>query len=137
MTTRAESISTVLSFEEQPLPGGESEGGPKITVGHMTVRYTGDLAGESRAEVLLFGHAEGNGVLVGLEHITGSLGGRTGSFVLECRSTFDATGATPSMNTYKVVPGSGTGELRGLRGEGVVPTEGQGPLRITLDYNFA
>lgn len=137
MLARAESICTVLSFDEQPLPEGEGEGGPKITIGHMTVRYTGDLAGESRAEMLLIGHADGNGALLGFERITGTLGGRTGSFVLEFRNTFDNTGAnTGATSTYRVVPGSGTGELRGLRGQGVIRAIGQGPLPLALDYDF-
>lgn len=133
MPFRAESLCTVVSFDERPLPGGEGEGGKNITTGHMTVTYTGDLAGESRAEMLLIGHAESDGVLVGFERITGVLGGRTGSFVLEFRNTFDTTGAT---STYHVVPGSGRGELRGLRGEGVIHASGQGPQPFALDYDF-
>lgn len=133
MPFRAESTCTVVSFDEQPLPEDEGEGGSKITTGRMTVQYTGDLAGASRAEMLLIGHAESDGVLVGFERITGTLGGRTGSFVLEFRNTFDTTGAT---STYHVVPGSGTGGLRGLRGEGVIRSADQRPLPFALDYDF-
>ena len=100
----------------------------------MIVRYTGDLEGESRADLLLIDHAESDGVLIGFERITGTLGGRTGNFMLEFRNTFDTTGAT---SAYHGVPGSGTGELRGLRGEGVIRAADERPLPFTLDYDFA
>ena len=50
-----------------------------------------------------------------LERVVGHVAGKAGSFVLQRTGTFENGVA---KETYIVVPGSGTGELRDLRGEG-------------------
>jgi hypothetical protein len=71
---------------------------------------------------------------VGMQRVVGSLGGRSGSFVLQVSGTF-AEGLAQA--TWFVVPGSGTGELRGLRGEGGFPAQhGTSKVPYTLDYSF-
>lgn len=77
---------------------------------------------------LMFYRADGTGHAIALERITGTLGGRSGSFVLQHNGTF-AAGA------LMVLPGSGTGELAGLRGEGQLIVQEQ-PWSIELDYTF-
>ena len=52
-------------------------------------------------------------VYSGLERITGSLDGKSGSFVVQMTGKFDGSVAT---GDWTIVPGSGTGELKGLRG---------------------
>ncbi len=71
--------------------------------------------------------------LVGLERVVGRLGNRWGSFVLEHSGTFEGGVAEAS---WSVVPGSGTGELRGLRGEGGFASAHAQHYPITLDYDF-
>jgi hypothetical protein len=56
---------------------------------------------------------DGSAKFVGLERVVGRLGDRWGSFVLEHSGTFEGGVAEAS---WSVVPGSGTGEPRGLRG---------------------
>jgi hypothetical protein len=51
----------------------------------------------------------------GFERVTGSLAGRSGRIVLRNDATFEGGTVTTSCS---VVPGSGTGELEGLRGHG-------------------
>jgi hypothetical protein len=65
--------------------------------------------------------------------VTARLGGRSGTFVFQDEGTLkDGT----VSGTWFVVPGSGTGELGGLRGEGgFTATLGEG-ADITLDYWF-
>ena len=72
------------------------------------------------------------GSFVGLERVVGRVGGRSGSFVLESRGVWrDATARAEQL----VGPGSGSGELRGLRGEGSYEaTHTAHPT--TLDYWF-
>ena len=70
---------------------------------------------------------------VGLERIVGRLGDRSGSFVLQHSGTFE--GGTAKA-TWFVVPGSGTGDLRGLRGEGGFASGHANSYLITLDYDF-
>jgi hypothetical protein len=59
--------------------------------------------------------SDGSATFVGLERISGRIGDRTGSFVLQRIGVFESGQAKES---YSVVPGSGTEDLRGLRGEG-------------------
>jgi hypothetical protein len=59
--------------------------------------------------------SDGSAAVAGMERIVGKLAGKSGSFVLQRSGTFEGGVARES---YFVVPGSGTGELRGLRGEG-------------------
>ena len=76
-----------------------------------------------------------SGDFSGLEHVIGRIGGRSGSFVLRHRGSF--RGATVE-GSWSVVPGSGTGELRGLHGEGGYRAwPGQPRTSFTLDYDFA
>ena len=71
---------------------------------------------------------------VGLERVVGSVGGRSGSFVLQ-RIGADEDGVV--KETYSVVPGSGTGELQGLRGTGSASLGEQADrYPFTLDYDF-
>ncbi len=61
-----------------------------------------------------------------------AVGGRPGTFVLRISGTFDGTGARA---TWNVVPGSGTGELRGISGTGGFETSGD-TTTYTLDYTL-
>jgi hypothetical protein len=79
-------------------------------------------------------HENGTVSFIGLERIVGSVGGRSGSFVLQ-RVGADENGAL--KETYFVVPGSGTGELQGLRGKGSASIGEQADrYPFTLEYDF-
>ena len=54
-------------------------------------------------------------VMVSMQRFIGKLGGRHGTFVLQGKETVQ-NGKIKA--TWFVVPGSGTGDLSGLRGEG-------------------
>jgi hypothetical protein len=70
---------------------------------------------------------------VGIERVSGRVGSRSGTFVVQDKGTL--AGTTVS-GTWFVVPGSGTGELEGLRGEGgFVAQLGEG-ADIALGYWF-
>ena len=81
----------------------------------MTKTFTGGIEGEGQVEYLMMYGGDGSARFVGLERIVGRIGARAGSFVLERTGTFEGGEARES---YSVIAGSGTGELRGLRGEG-------------------
>jgi len=53
--------------------------------------------------------------MVSMQRFTGKLGGRNGTFVLQGKETVQRG---KIKATWFVVPGSGTGDLSGLRGEG-------------------
>jgi hypothetical protein len=76
--------------------------------------FHGDLEATSRGQMLTaMTDVKGSAGYVAIERVSGTLGGRAGSFVLQHTGTM-ARG-TPSL-TITVVPDSGTGELTGLSG---------------------
>ena len=80
--------------------------------------YTGDqLTGSATGHALTTNGPRGASY-VAQERITGTLAGRTGSFVLEHGASMGE--GAPTVQWARVVAGSGTGELTGLQGTGVV-----------------
>jgi hypothetical protein len=74
----------------------------------------GDLEATSQGEMFSGGDPkQGVAGYVAIEVVTGVLQGKHGSFALQHLATMDATG---SKMTVLVVPGSGTGELKGISG---------------------
>jgi hypothetical protein len=76
---------------------------------------------------------DGSASFVGIERVTGKIAGRQGSFLLQDAGTLE--GDTVKGDWF-VVPGSGTGELSGLRGEGGFTAALGERADITLDYWF-
>jgi hypothetical protein len=113
MRQTAQARFAITSWDEKPY--SEGAGQPKLSRASVTKTYTGDLAGEGQVEYLMLYRPDGSATFVGLERIVGQLAGRTGSFVLQRTGTFEGGLA---KETYSVVPGSSTGELQGLVGEG-------------------
>lgn len=75
----------------------------------------GDLEATSKGLMLATGGPkEGSGGYVALERVTGTLGGRTGSFTLQHNATMQ--NGKGDLNIV-VVPGSGTEQLAGLSGK--------------------
>ena len=113
MTTTAKGTLDVTDWVEAPL--AEVEGQAKQAGANSQAAFSGDLEGNGRTDWLLTYPVDGPAYFVGTQHFEGKLGDRAGSFVLQLRGTFDATGAHV---LWDVVPGSGTGELAGLSGSG-------------------
>ena len=119
----------IQTWDEKPY--SEGAGLPKLTRAHVQKTFTGDLEGEGQVESLMMYRADGSAKFVGLERVVGRLGGRTGSFVLRRTGVFEGGQA---KETYSVVPGSGTGELQGLRGEGSTAVGHGTEHPFALDY---
>ena len=131
MSTRATGTFDVKSWDEKPY--NEVEGAPKLTRASVTQTFHGDIEGEGTVEFLMVYRDRESASYVGLERVVGRIGDRAGSFVLGVSGTFEGGTAT---STWFVVPGSATGELRGLRGDGgFVAPPGQ-PATVTLEYDF-
>jgi hypothetical protein len=127
--THARGKITVHSYE--PAPYDEPADGPALVRIHVAESFSGDIEGDGVAEFLQVSVAEDSASFVGIERVSGRVGDRTGTFVLQDAGTL--AGTTVS-GTWFVVPGSGTAELEGLRGEGgFVAQLGEG-AEITLDY---
>ena len=113
MRQTAKARFAIQSWDEQPWSEGQDP--PKLTRATVTRTYTGDVAGEGRVEYLMIYREDGSAAFVGLERVDGRVAGRSGSFVLQRTGVFEGGQA---KEAYSVVPGSGTGELAGLVGEG-------------------
>jgi len=113
MKNVANSRFNITSWDEKPY--GERPDLPKLTRAVVTKTFTGDIAGEGHVEYLMMYSGDGSATFVGLERVVGHVAGKAGSFVLQRTGTFENGVAKES---YVVIPGSGTGELRGLRGDG-------------------
>jgi hypothetical protein len=119
----------ITSWDQTPY----DEGAEGAELGRATVRkaFTGPLTGTSVAELLLCGSGEHGRGYVASEKVTGTLDGRTGTFVLQHGAV---QGPGDDGRTFgHVVPGSGTGELAGLRGDAVYRHDETG-ARLTLTY---
>ncbi len=133
MNVQASGGIETKNWEEQTY--AEPGDGVKLARVTATNAFTGDVQGESRVDFLLAYSNDDYCSFVGIELVTGRIGDREGSFVLQQHGAFEAGGIRTS---WFVVPGSGTGGLCGLRGEGGYVWGGDhgAPTPYTLDYNF-
>jgi hypothetical protein len=116
-------------YDEEPY--GEADG-TELSQVHISRTFSGDLEGESTAE-LLIAKSEGGGGYVGHDRITGTLAGKSGSFVFQHSGLMGPEGVS---NTGTIVPGTGTGELAGITGEGTMLADDEGNHRLTLEYEL-
>ena len=101
-----------VTMEAEP-PFLEQDG---IKLSRTVVRkeFSGDVVGRSEAQmVAAYTATPGSAGYVAIEHFTGSVGGRSGSFVLQHSGLMDRGDAAL---TVTIVPDSGTGELAGISG---------------------
>jgi hypothetical protein len=103
----------ITSWDETPYSEGQDR--PRLTRASVTKTYTGDIEGEGQVEYLMMYRSDGSATFVGLERVVGGMGARAGTFVLERTGIFESGQAKES---YSVIPGSATGDLQGLRGDG-------------------
>jgi hypothetical protein len=130
--TKAKATFEVKTWDEKPYR--EFDGGAKFTRVKVTVSIHGDIEGEGTLEYLMFYPGDGSASIVGLEHVIGRIGDRAGSFVLQHTGTDDGSA---TRSAYFVVPGSGTGDLHGLRGKGrSVLSRNKPQYSMPLNYNF-
>jgi Protein of unknown function (DUF3224) len=117
----------------EPKAYEEVDAGPNLVEIHVTESFSGDIEGEGVARFLQAMRKDESASFVGIERVTGSIEGRSGSFLLQDTGTVDANAV---RGEWFVIPGSGTGELAGLRGDGGFRAELGEQASITLDYWF-
>jgi hypothetical protein len=88
---------------------------PALMEIRLSETFTGDIDGESPVRPLQILRDDHSASLVSVQRFRGKLGGRQGTFVLQ-GSEIVENGKIKA--TWFVVPGSGTRDLSGLRGEG-------------------
>jgi hypothetical protein len=128
--TSAKSRITVQSSQAEPYDQTTS---PRLVEVRLVETFSGDIEAQSPVRALQVLRDDKSAVLVSLQRVRGRLGGRAGTFVLQGQETV-ANGRITA--TWSVVPGSGTGDLAGLRGEGGFAGEFGKGSDGSLDYWF-
>jgi hypothetical protein len=123
------------SFEVKLTPVGGEEAGADPKMGRMTIdkKFAGDLEGPSKGQMLTaMTEVQGSAGYVAVERFSGTLHGRSGSFMLQHSGTMDR--GKPSLSVT-VVPDSGSGELAGITGSMEIIIEDGGHF-YAFDYQL-
>jgi hypothetical protein len=127
MTQHAHGTFTV---DLKPLTPAPAEGLARFS---SNKQIHGDLEATSQGEMLSGGDPkQGAAGYVAIELVTGTLAGKHGSFALQHSATMDQNG---NKMTVIVVPGSGTGELKGIAGTFTIHIE-KGQHSYDFEYTI-
>ena len=113
---------------------GEFDGGGKLTRASVAQTFVGDIAGEGTVEYLMCSSPGATTRVLGFQCVDGQIGDRSGTFVLETTGTFDGKEV---KGAWSVIPGSSTGELAGLRGDGTFAAPLGSDASVSLNYELA
>lgn len=128
---RASGKFTVTGGSEQTVR--DAPGELKLTRVSGTQRFEGAVEGVGSVEWVFGYRPDRSAVFAGLQRIEGSIGGRTGGFVLESTGQHDGRSST---GRWRIVAGSGTGDLAGIVGEGTFDAPGGPEAAYELDYSL-
>jgi hypothetical protein len=120
-----QSLHAAGSFDVTITPRAPAEGAMPGPVGIMSLdkQFHGDLEAVSIGEMLASRiESTGAAAYVALERVTGTLAGRTGSFVLAHLGTMTKDSQHLAVT---IVPASGTGDLAGISGTLAIRVEGK------------
>ena len=131
MTSTSTGTFQVTGWDEKPVT--EEAGKPKVTRAHVTCTFSGGVTGSGIADYLMVYPTSDTARFVGLQQIDGQIEGRSGSVVLEVNGKFEGGIASAS---WSVVPAAGTGDLRGMTGQGGYVSKSDGSTDVTLEYDF-
>ncbi len=127
MTHHAHGTFTV---DVQPLTPPPAEGLGRFSINKQ---IHGDLEATTKGEMFSGGDPrQGAAGYVAIEVVTGTLAGKHGSFALQHSATMDRNGL---RMTVIVVPGSGTGELKGIEGAFIIHID-NGQHSYDFDYTL-
>jgi hypothetical protein len=121
----------VSSMKEDPYE--ELAGGGKLTRASGDQAYEGDIVGRGAVQWLMSYRGDGTAHFVGIWHLTASIDGRSGAFVIESTGEFDGKA---SSGSWSVLDGLGDGDLRGLRGTGTFRAPGGADATYDLEYEI-
>jgi len=105
------------TFDVKLTPQPSEDKSDDATLGRMTIekQIHGDLEATSKGQMLTAGTpVKSSAGYVAIERISGTLHGRTGSFILQHTGSMNRGALQLSIT---VVPDSGTGQLTGLTGK--------------------
>lgn len=135
LTAQITHMEATGSFSVSMTPQEEHEVSNGIKLGRLLVEkvFEGDLVAKSTGTMLTgMTPTQGSAGYVLIEHVTGTLHGKEGSFLLQHSGLMD--NGRPSL-TITIIPDSGTGELTGIHGELHLDLS-SGTHAYTLKYNL-
>ncbi len=120
-------------FEVKLTPQAPEAGNAALGRSTIDKQFHGELEAASQGQMLsALTNAKGSAGYVAMELVSGTLGGRKGTFVLQHSGTMDRG---QSQMSVTVVPDSGTDELRGLAGSMTIRIEA-GKHFYDFDYQI-
>ena len=129
--SEAKGIFEIEKWDEKTYE--ELPNGGKLSEAKVTQRFTGGITGEGSVTWLMAYPSAKAARFVGIQRIAGTIDGQTGSFVVETIGDFDGTTAKAR---WSIVPGSGTDELAGIRGEGMFEAPHGSKATYRLEYQL-
>lgn len=118
-------------WDEKPVR--ENPEGGHLALASVRQTYSGDLEGQGQVEFQMLHAADKSARFIGYERVDCTLAGKRGSFYLEHQGTFSIGVAS---SRFKVVNGSGRGELMNISGEGQFTAEAGGKAAVEFRYNL-
>ena len=123
-----------LDVNNEAEPPFLEQDGLKLNRSVVRKEFSGDVVGTSEAQMIAaFTGTPGSAGYVAIEHFTGSVGEKSGSFVLQHSGVKNKGDA---HLTVAIVPDSGTGELAGISGTLEIDND-KGRHSYALDYRLA
>jgi hypothetical protein len=121
-------------FDVKTNPIDDKSSDPLLGRFSLDKQYHGDLDGTGTGQMLTAGTAvKGSGAYVAIEKVSGSLKGRTGTFVLQ--HTGSMSGGNFQLNVT-IVPDSGTGQFVGISGKMTITIAPGGKHSYDLEYTL-
>jgi hypothetical protein len=130
MTTHATSTFDIDTWKDEPYDEAE---GASLRRAHLTKTFHGEVEGHSTVEMLMAQAQDESAAYVAFERLDVRLHGRAGTFVLMHSGSGTRDERTA---TWTVVPDTGTGELRRLRGAARIIVGPDGGHTFELDYEL-
>jgi len=121
-------------FDVKVTPQDDKSEDPLLARMTLDKQYHGDLDGAGKGQMLTAGtDFKGSGAYVAIEKVSGTLKGRTGTFVLQHNGTM--TNNAPQL-AITVVPDSGTGQLKGIAGKMTITIAAGGKHSYDFEYTL-
>ena len=131
LMTTANATLQISGWDEQEYD--DRDGAGKLSEAKVQQTISGDIEGSTDVRWLMAYTADDRAEFVGIQVVTGTLGGKEGLFVLRSVGTYDGSKADGDLT---VVDGSGTGDLAGIRGTGSFTAPMGDTASLTLDYEL-
>jgi hypothetical protein len=125
MSSHIEATFAIDSWDETPFANSGND--PKVTEALVRKTYSGDIDGSSTTKWLMAYAPDNTATFVGIERITGMIGGKQGDLVVLHDGEF--SDGVASANLRIAV---GTGDLTGTTGTGKFRADPSGSVSIDL-----